>query len=382
MEFSNKLISLNLPAWFFVAGGFITAFFITFVSIPPIVRLSHTKKLYDLPNGRTSHIKATPYLGGVAVFTSLIISTVLSGGIEFTSEHVYIIAALTILLFIGLKDDIVSLNPYKKLIGQMIAAVILVVMGDIRIDNFYGCLGLEGIPYIPSVFFTIFVIIVIINGINLIDGIDGLASAVCLLISITLGIWFLYAGFIFYAIISFSLIGSLIAFFYFNVFSKDHKIFLGDSGSLIIGLTVAVMIIRFISYQTIVPDHVAINSVPAIAFGILIVPFFDTIRVFSLRISQGRSPFSADRQHVHHMLLDFGHSHLQATLLLVLINLLIILLSLSLQHFNAVYLIFLQLGISTMITFMAVFLLNRKRKKIYQKDPLIGKKIKVLSSKV
>jgi UDP-N-acetylmuramyl pentapeptide phosphotransferase/UDP-N-acetylglucosamine-1-phosphate transferase len=257
-----------------------------------------------------------------------------------------------------------------------------VVLGDIRIDNFYGALGLEFIPYIPSVIFTIFVIIVIINGINLIDGIDGLASAVCLLISVTVGIWFLYAGFILYAIISFSLIGSLIAFFYFNVFSKNYKIFLGDSGSLIIGLTVAVMIIRFIGYQSIVPDHLAIGSAPAIAFGILIVPFFDTIRVFLLRISQGRSPFSADRQHIHHMLLDFGNSHLQTTILLVSINLLIILLSLSLQRINAIYLIFLQLGISTMMTFMAVFLLNRKRKKVYQKDPLIGKQVKVFSSKV
>jgi UDP-GlcNAc:undecaprenyl-phosphate GlcNAc-1-phosphate transferase len=381
MEFSNELFTVDLPTWFLVSGGFMMAFFITYVSIPPIVKLAYAKGLFDLPNGRTSHTKATPCLGGIAVFTGLIISTIVMAGIGFTKEHAYIIAGLTMLLFIGLKDDIVSLAPFKKLVGQLIAVGIIVLLGDIRIDNFYGCLGLEGIPYIPSALFSMFVFIVIINGINLIDGIDGLASAISILISVTLGIWFLSGGFILYAIISFSLIGSLMAFFYFNVFSKKYKIFLGDSGSLIVGLTVAVMIIRFIGYQTVAPDHIVLRSAPAIAFGILIVPFFDTIRVFILRISQGRSPLSADRQHVHHILLDFGHSHLQATLILVMINFLVVLLSLGLQNINTLYLIFLQLGLSTVITLIAVILLNRRRKKAFQKHHFMDKRLKALISK-
>jgi UDP-GlcNAc:undecaprenyl-phosphate GlcNAc-1-phosphate transferase len=376
MKFSILLISLNFPTWFLVAGGLLMAFFITWISIPSIVKFSYSRGLYDLPNGRTSHSKVTPYLGGVAVYAAMIISTLVMMGIGMNKDQGIFIAGLTILLFVGLKDDIASLGLVKKLAWQIFTAGILVVLGDIRIDNFYGLFGLEGIRILPSMLFTIFVIIVIINGIKLIDGIDGLATAICTLIAITVGIWFLLAGFIHEAMLSFSLAGSLIAFFYFNVFSRKNKIFLGDCGSLVIGLTVAVLMIRFIGYQVSVPGNLAIKSVPAVAFGILIIPLFDTLRVFILRISQGRSPFSADRQHLHHLLLDLGCSHLKATLLLVTINLSVILLSLALRHINPMDLVFLQLGLSAGMTFGAVLILNRRRKKVFQKYSLLEKPVK------
>ena len=381
MEYSNELITLSLPPWFHILGGFLVAFFITNVSIPPIVNLAHTKGLYNLPNGRTSHLRATPYLGGIAVFTGLILSTVVMAGIGFTIELTYIIASLIILLFVGLKDDIVSINPTKKLIGQVIASGILVFLGDIRIDNFYGCLGLEGIPYIPSVLFTLFVMIVIINGINLIDGIDGLASAVCIMISISLGIWFSAGNFIPYAVMSFSLAGSLIAFFYFNVFGKRYKIFLGDAGSLIVGMTIATIMIRFIEYQTVAPNWVSVQTAPAIAFGLLIIPLFDTLRVFILRISQGRSPFSADRQHIHHLLLDLGFSHLKATLIIISFNLFIIFISLGLKQISNLQLISLQLGLATGFSFFMEFLLKIKRKKVSHRNRFIGREVELFARK-
>lgn len=380
MEFSNQLINMHLPPWILIVGGLSMAFIITFLSIPPIVKLARTIGLYDLPNGRTSHLMATPYLGGIGVFLGLILSTVVMAGAGFTRDLIYIIAGLIIILFVGLKDDIVNIDPFYKLIGQLIASGIIVLFGDIRIDNFYGCLGMDVIPCVPSILFTIFVIIVIINGINLIDGIDGLASGVCILISVTLGIWFTAGGFLPYSILSFSLAGSLSAFFHFNVFNRKYKIFLGDTGSLIVGLTIAILTIRFIGYQTIAPDQMVIHSVPAIAFGILIIPLFDTLRVFVLRISQGRSPFSADRQHLHHNLLDLGYSHYYATLILIGSNFFFIVLSFGLQDMQIFPLILLQLGLATAFTFFVAFQLNRRRTKAHHRIHFAGKEVEQFNS--
>jgi UDP-N-acetylmuramyl pentapeptide phosphotransferase/UDP-N-acetylglucosamine-1-phosphate transferase len=381
MEFSNDLITVFLPAWLLLLSGFLVAFVITYRSIPPIIDLARLKGFYDMPNGRTSHMHATPYLGGVAVFTGLILSTVIIAGIGFEHDLMYIIAGLVILLFIGLKDDMLMINPMKKLMGQITASGIIIVLGDIRIENFHGMFGIEGIPYLASLAFTIFVFIVIINGINLIDGIDGLASGLGIIIAVTLGIWFFTAGFINYAVMSFALAGSLIAFFYFNVFSNSNKIFLGDAGSLMIGLMISVFIIRFLNYQRISLEY-NIDSAPAFAFGILIIPFFDTLRVFMLRIFQGRSPFSADRQHIHHILLDIGLSHFKATLALTATNLMIILLSFGLQKFGNIQLISLQLLIVFSLSYLASWILRKKREKdrLTEYQGRVGKQISLLDS--
>jgi UDP-N-acetylmuramyl pentapeptide phosphotransferase/UDP-N-acetylglucosamine-1-phosphate transferase len=333
-----------------------------------------------MPNGRTSHLLATPYLGGIAVFTGLILSTVIITSLGFMHDLIYIIAGLIIILFLGLKDDMLILNPMKKLGGQIIASGIIVVLGGIRIDHFHGVLGMEGIPYLSSVLFTIFVFVVIVNGLNLIDGIDGLASGVGTLIAFTLGIWFLMADFIPYAVLSFALAGSLIAFFYFNVFSRTNKIFLGDAGSLIVGFTIAIITIQFLKYQIYALNDVVVDSAPAVAFGILIIPLFDTLRVFTLRISQGRSPFSADRQHIHHVLLDLGHSHLQATLILISVNLIFIVLSINLQSIGYINLISIQLFLATSSSYFTVRLLRKKREKEFLKEHHASKLIDLFNS--
>jgi UDP-N-acetylmuramyl pentapeptide phosphotransferase/UDP-N-acetylglucosamine-1-phosphate transferase len=379
MEFSNDLITINFPAWLLIVGGSLTAFIITFLSIPPIVSLAHSKGLYDIPNGRTSHIQATPYLGGVAVFTGLILSSIIFAAFGFEKDLAYIIAGLVILLFIGLKDDMSMINPYRKLAGQFIASAIIIILANIRIDNFYGTLGLEAISYFPSILFTTFVFIVIINGINLIDGIDGLASGIAIVIATTLGIWFHKAGFIQYSILCFSLCGSLSAFFYFNVFNIKNKIFLGDAGSLMVGLTLSILIIQFLEFQTFSLTY-NVGSAPAIAFGILIIPLFDTLRVFALRIMQGRSPFSADRQHIHHLLLDLGYSHLKASIILIFTNILIILLSFSLQYLRSIYLISIQLLIASGLSYLGFLLVKRKRERDLNRnhEARYGKQVSIL----
>lgn len=375
MEFSNELFSIHLPVWLLILFGSTIAFGVTYISIPPIVKLARSRGLYDTPNGRTSHMKATPYLGGVAVFTGLILSTVIFAGFGFGKELVYMIAGFIIILLVGLKDDIMCIRPIYKLTGQLVASGIIVVLGERRIDNFHGILGIYELPYIPGVLFTIFVLIVIINGFNLIDGIDGLSSGVGTLIAVTLGGWFMVSGIDHYAIMSFALSGSLAAFFYFNVFSHKNKIFLGDAGSLIVGLVIAILTIRFLGGPAATYGRFEFHAAPAVAFGILIIPMFDTLRVFLLRISQGRSPFSADRQHIHHNLNDLGFTHLQTTLIIVSVNFLFIVLSVSLQHLRNLYLIAIQLFLAGILSYITFMILERKRRKAFVERIPLAKEV-------
>ena len=351
-----------------IFSGFVMAFSITYFAIPSIVSVANAKMLYDLPNGRTSHIKPTPLLGGIAVFAGLIISTIIFSVISFGLELKYIICGLIILFFVGIKDDILVLDPKKKLIAQVFAALLIAVLGDVRITNFHGFLGIYEINYALSIIFTVFFIIVLTNGFNLIDGIDGLASGVGIITSVAFGSWFAVAGYNSYAVMSFALTGSLTAFFYFNVFGKRNKIFLGDTGSLILGLSVTVFAIRFMEYGLQASGVLAIKSLPAVTFSILIIPLFDTLRVFSLRIVQKKSPFLADKQHIHHRLLDLGFSHLKATVIILSANLFFFGLSIVLQHIGNLSLLIILLSLASYLSYIVLKLVRKKQgKKVYVK---------------
>jgi UDP-N-acetylmuramyl pentapeptide phosphotransferase/UDP-N-acetylglucosamine-1-phosphate transferase len=263
----------------------------------------------------------------------------------------------------GIKDDILIINPWKKLAGQIIAALIISVLADIRITHLFGLLGIDQLPYIVSILLTILVLLVIINGFNLIDGIDGLASGIGILTSSVFGIWFWMTGNIAYTILSFSFTGSLLAFFSFNVFSNKNKIFLGDTGSLVTGLVIGVLACSFLQLESTAEGVADIQSSPAFAFGILIVPLFDTLRVFALRIIQGKSPFVADRQHIHHRLLQLGITHLQATLILVSVNMFFIALCYLLQGIGIIGLMAVVLGLATLLSYILMILVREKAKK-------------------
>jgi UDP-N-acetylmuramyl pentapeptide phosphotransferase/UDP-N-acetylglucosamine-1-phosphate transferase len=209
--------SLNIAA-LQIIGSFLLAFSITYFAIPSIVSVAKAKMLYDIPNGRTSHIKPIPILGGIAVFAGLIISTIIFSVVSFGQELKYIICCLIVLFFVGIKDDILILDPQKKLIAQIIVALLIVGLADIRIMHFHGIFGINELSYSVSLICSVFFIVVLINGFNLIDGIDGLASGVGIITSMIFGIWFILLGYISHAVMSFALVGSLSAFFYFNVY--------------------------------------------------------------------------------------------------------------------------------------------------------------------
>lgn len=315
---------LKLPETIRLVAGFLSSLILTWVSIPTIVKISKFKKLFDVPNKRTSHLQETPTLGGLAVFSGFTVSIIIFSHISGAFELLYIVGGLIPLFFIGIKDDILIIDPKKKVFGQILSSLMVIWIGGIRITNFHNVLGLDSLSPLSSILFTVFLFLVLINGLNLIDGIDGLASAIGILITLFYGAWFILTGYFNYGIIAVSLTGSLASFFCFNVFGKENKIFLGDTGSTIIGFIIAVLTVKFLECNLLANEEFRIHSAPAIAISFLIIPLFDTFRVFILRIMNGKSPFQADRNHMHHLLLSLGISHLKATVIIISVNLFII----------------------------------------------------------
>jgi len=338
---------------------FILSFAVTHFSIPAIVNVVRQKKLFDLPSRRKSHNHQTPTLGGIALFAGFTIAA----GSFINYNHVpslqYILVACIIIFFIGLKDDLLGIAPIKKLLGQIVAGLVLIIPGNLYFSSVHGFLGFYHIPLLASLLLTLFVIIVIINSLNLIDGIDGLATALGILSSSFFGIWFFISGNVEYCLISAAIVGTLFAFFKFNVFGTENKIFMGDTGSLIVGLLMAVQVIMFNEKNIGFTSAFTIKSAPAVSFAVLIVPLFDTLRVFLIRMSRKRSPFTADKNHLHHCLLKLGFNHIQATLLIVFANICFITLALALQNIGIFWLMAIILSIATILSLIIEYLVRK-----------------------
>ena len=300
----------------------IIAFGITFLSIPVIMRMAREKELFDIPDGRKLHTRPIASLGGVGIFLGFLLANLLTLSLNFHGEFPFFLAVAVVMFFTGLKDDILILSASKKFITQLGAAALIIHFGNVRIDSMHGFLGVYELPEIISFALSYVTVIVVINSFNLIDGIDGLAGSLGVLTTSIFGIYFLMANMPAYALFAFSMTASLMAFLVFNY--NPAKIFMGDSGSLLLGLVNAILVIKFITVADYSAGSFPIESSVAIGFSILLVPLLDTLRVFGIRIYRGKSPFSPDRNHIHHLLLDRGLNHRQVTAACVATNLLFI----------------------------------------------------------
>ncbi|WP_184544935.1 MraY family glycosyltransferase [Mucilaginibacter sp. FT3.2] len=295
---------------------------ITLLSIPSILHVARSRHLYDdVGHFRKQHDHGIPRLGGVAIFVSFTITTLLFSIIDKALPISYLLISCIILFTMGLKDDLSGVNSSTKFLIQFVVAVILVLLGDIRITSMNGVFGITQLPYIPSAAFSILLIMLIVNSFNLIDGIDGLAAMTGIIVNSAFAFLFAYIKQYELAAISLAMVGAIVGFLKYNI--TPAKIFMGDTGALLIGLVSAVMAIKFIEVSKIEGvDIPVISCAPALTIAILIGPVFDTLRVFTLRIASGKSPFEADRNHMHHRILMLGLNHVQATLCLSVINLL------------------------------------------------------------
>jgi len=342
--------------------AFITSFLLTFFAIPSIISVARKKELVDEPGDRRAHSVSTPSLGGIAIFAGTIFSIILWTPFRYFGDLQYILCACIIIFLIGAKDDIDPISANRKILGQIFAACILIFFSKLRITSFYGIFGITELPILLSIAITLFIIILIINAFNLIDGINGLSGSIGVLMAITFGTWFYMVERIELASISFALAGSIIAFLYYNV--TPAKIFMGDTGSLLVGLVASILSISFIEQHQYIMDtpyaRYAVQSPPAIAVGILILPLFDTLRVFITRMAKGHSPFKPDRNHIHHLLLDLGYSHMQATSILVLVNITFIFFVYKFQSLGSFILLISLLAIASSLVFFIQFLRARK----------------------
>jgi UDP-N-acetylmuramyl pentapeptide phosphotransferase/UDP-N-acetylglucosamine-1-phosphate transferase len=355
----------------------ILAFLITFFSIPVIMDVAKRKKLFDEPEERKIHKAVIPTLGGLGIFAGFIMATLLSAPPSAPVLQ-YFMAAFMVIFFMGIKDDILILSASKKFIGQLVAAGILIKFGGIQITNMYGVLGFHEIPHGVSVLITLFTIVVITNSFNLIDGVDGLAGSLGLLTSFTFGLYFYASGQPLYSLMAFSLSGSLIAYLIYNF--HPAKIFMGDTGSLLIGLLNSIFVIKFISIAADPTMPFPLQSAPAIGFAILIVPLFDTLRVVGLRILSRRSPFSPDKNHIHHFLLDLGLSHKMITFTCLAANILFIGLAYSLRA-SGTAMVTLALSVAAIIA-VSVIYYNSSRAKMLKSSRLLKSKRILKSHKI
>ena len=349
--------------------GFVLAFAITYFTIPEIIKVSHRKNLMDVPTERSSHKVRIPRLGGVAVFYAVaIVAPILS--YQLFEHYKFLFPSLVILLFIGVLDDVIVMRPYKKLIAQILVAALMVVGSDVRLRSFFGFLGIYELPYLISVVFSIFTFVIVINAFNLIDGIDGLAAGFVFLATLFFSLSYFRLGIYNFPLVVLGTIimGALGAFLIYNLSNNPkRKIFLGDTGSLLLGFLLCFISFCFIDifinrpFQGI-PQYY-LKTVPAITMSIIILPLVDTLNVIIVRVLTKKPLFKADNNHIHHKVIAMGFSHRQASAIILSCYTLIVVMAYCLRHIDVNLLFVVVFGVGFILAYLPNFINYIKKDK-------------------
>ncbi len=318
MVFNSDLIQ---PMAYNMAIAFLTSVFFAGIIIPQILLIAFRKNLFDVPDARKIHTSAVPRLGGIAFNLVTIFSVFFVFGINIMGSNgifmeqistdalqfCFGFCALMLIYIVGIADDLIGVRYKAKFVVQTLAALFIVVSG-LYINNFHGLFGLHEVNPFFGGFITVIAIVFITNAINLIDGVDGLASGLCIVAFAYYGVMFFCLGMFVYSLIAFAVLGTVIQFYYYNVFGKaekQKKIFMGDTGSLTLGIFLCFLSLKLNQ----VPDsHSFVSNAFVMAFAPLIVPCFDVIRVYIHRLRKHRSPFLPDKNHIHHKIMRCGVS--------------------------------------------------------------------------
>lgn len=345
--------------------GFAFSFLITYLSIPTIIKISRRKNLMDEPGARSSHLRKIPNLGGIAVFFSLGVCAPIFA-YELFDRYKFLFASFIILFFVGIMDDIMVLRAYKKLVAQILVSALMVIGSDVRLRSLFGVFGVYEINYYISVLFSIMTFIILINAFNLIDGIDGLAGSYTVVTSALFGISFFRLGsandplVILCAII----IAASVGFLIYNLSNKrSTKIFMGDTGSMILGFLLAFTGISFINIFIATKEDVFyhLQTAPVIAVAILILPIVDTITVIITRLYHRKSVLSADKNHIHHKLLNLGLTHRRSTAYIIAYFLLIIVVAYFFRHLDVNQLLAIVMILGFLGAYLPIILLKFKK---------------------
>jgi UDP-N-acetylmuramyl pentapeptide phosphotransferase/UDP-N-acetylglucosamine-1-phosphate transferase len=320
--------------------------------IPKISWIVKSRNLIEHPNQRSSHKKAIPTMAGVSFFLSIIFMLNFIKSWDLDAIGINLIAAIGLMFAVGLKDDLVVSTPRAKIGGEIIAILFILFCNCLGVPSLEGFLGLQGIPSVLSYGIMILMILTIINSFNMIDGIDGLASFIGISIFGLYGTLFFAAGLHFYFLLCLCLIGMLLGYLRYNL-STTKKVFMGDTGSLVIGFCIGFMSLKFLSMDTNLLFEYSFKAENKLIIigAIFFIPLFDTLRVIGVRLMHKQSPFQPDNNHIHHILIDSGLTHFKASLFLSVLNLAIAITLISLStYMNS----FLMLGIMSL--YFAFFL--------------------------
>ena len=312
----------------------LTAFSVGFLITPIVISVLKKANIGDTPGGRKIHKKFTPSMGGIGFVLATFVALSIWGWQFPVPDIRYLLGAIALMFFVGLRDDMVELKAKHKLLGQFVAVLLVVVAGDIRIKDFHGFLSLNEIPLLVSYVFSSFVLLALTNAFNLIDGLDGLAGTIATISLSLLGGWFYIQGLESFAVLSFTLLGSVLAFMVFNW--HPAKIFMGDTGSLTLGFALGSLVVAFMEHNAALPQGTFLKLEPSFTAGVvlMIYPLYDMARVFTRRISQGRHPMTADKSHIHHFLMRMGLKHNEVALTLGFLQLILILMVFILGDFS------------------------------------------------
>ncbi|WP_370900570.1 glycosyltransferase family 4 protein [Chryseobacterium gossypii] len=368
------LTQSNIPIFYVKIGlGFVFSFLITFFSVPTIVKISRRKNLMDEPGVRSSHLRKIPNLGGIAIFYSIGVCASIFA-YELFDLYKFLFASLVILLYVGVMDDIVVMRAYKKLVAQIIVSSLIVIGSDIRIRSLFGIFGIYELSYFVSIMFSIITFIILINAFNLIDGIDGLAGGYSVICSGLFGISYYRLGEYNYPLVVLSviIIGAVLAFLYYNLSNyRTNKIFMGDTGSMLLGFLLAFTSICFIDIfiDKALPNvpRYHLQSAPVVAVAILILPIVDTLNVIIVRIANKKSPFDADKNHIHHKLLKLNFTHRRSSFYIIVYYLFIVSVAYYLRHININVLLLIILFLGFLGAYIPDFIYRNKKHEKHEK---------------
>ena len=339
----------------------LVSFALGLIGMPVVLRIAKKKGFVVRPNKRMSHTGEVPNVGGLNICFSFMLTYLLFEYDQLSQSQFFLIGLFAIMA-VGFIDDVLVLTPMTKLLGETFAGIVLIGFADLRITHLHGLFGITEIGLIPSYLISLFVLIAIINAVNLIDGIDGLASGLGILYCLFFAIYFWLTGDTGWSILGVCMIGSLAVFFIYNVFGHKGKIFMGDSGSLLLGYLLTAFVFHFCetnAYHT-VPESLHMNAAPIVAICVLMVPIFDTIRVSLTRLKQHRSPFQPDKNHIHHLLLRTGLNHIQTTCVLLSVSVLFIALGILGRNWNMWLLLIAAFSMATGLTLVLWHIINKK----------------------
>ncbi|MGY8971896.1 MAG: glycosyltransferase family 4 protein [Flavobacteriales bacterium] len=376
-EFIQEIGTYHLLQFIFYFFG---TFMLSYFLIPKIRAKALKLNLKDTPDIRSSHTIPVPTFGGIVFYISYILILFFAQSLDSNHVSITLIASISILFFTGLLDDFRNLSPKIKFLCQIIGVALLMFQPDFRILSFHGFMGIYEIPLYVSVGGSMFFLLGLINAFNLIDGIDGLTGITGVIVASFYSYMLYNLGYFFYLSISLATIATLLAFLRFN-FSNKRKIFMGDTGSLVIGLVLGLLTLKLLSVADDAYSSLSFYraQLPLFLIAVLFVPLLDTMRVMFLRLTSGVSMFKPDRNHLHHIIVDFGLSHRKASFFIGFVNFSVALIMFFvIQKFNT----FQSLCVLVLMFFIAImvlFLMNKNKTALRLKIKMKNSMLKMFS---